>query len=115
MQPPEPRETAWGYVWRQGLAWKYGYIGPLAEIGLRAAALARGGGIEEDRIPEGPFIVHTWPPWVWQKVIAEMEAPPIPPAVKTPADEEIRYPSRLWPGDSDQGWGEGGVPWDGDD
>src|SRR5215831_106302 len=52
----------------------------LQELGLRAARLARQHGLAAARVPEGPFWVHTWPPWVWDAAAASMAGwvPPPP-------------------------------------
>lgn len=79
---PEPRVTAWWYVCRYGLADRFGTLDALLDLGLRAAQRARWEGIPEQRVAEGPFIVHTWPERVWAQVIAEAASAGIPPGAE---------------------------------
>jgi hypothetical protein len=66
---PEPRVTAWWYAQRARLAENPCEPGDrefLAELGLRAARLARWEGLVPLHVPEGPFRVHAWPERIWR-------------------------------------------------
>ena len=46
----------------------------LRELGLRAWRIAAWYGIPQLKTPEGPYLVHTWPPWLWDLAAADMAA-----------------------------------------
>ena len=79
-EPDEPRVTAWRYVWDRGWAWKYPTADHLADLGLRAARIARWEGIGEYRVWEGYWQVHTWPLRIWEKAMNPRPVPVPPPA-----------------------------------
>jgi hypothetical protein len=65
--PEEPRFTA---AW-----WTIKYNLPeerdaLLALGLTAFRIARWYGIEEAKVVEGPYWVHTWPARIWAEAVA---------------------------------------------
>jgi hypothetical protein len=110
---PRPRVTAYRYAADHGLPCD---LDSLLALGLAAARRGRWLGIGEYRVLEGPLWVHTWPAAVfdlvvrsWQAVAGAMEI-----YARLPADDVFGYvPDAGLPRDA--GWGEDGVPWDGDD
>lgn len=74
---PGYRVTAYFYARNHGLPVTFGY---LQELGLRAARAARWLGMPAAMVPEGPFWVHTWEPWLWEQVAALTPPPEADPA-----------------------------------
>lgn len=70
---PGVRMTAYWYALHAGLlAGSPDDREFLADLGLHAARLARHLGIPAWRVPEGPYLVHAWPPEVWAPAAAAM-------------------------------------------
>jgi hypothetical protein len=65
--PPGTRVTAYAFSAARGLPCD---LAALADLGLAAARHARWLGIPEFRVPEGPYIVHTWPAEIYEYVTA---------------------------------------------
>lgn len=66
---PGMRCSAYYYVTRRGLPATMCY---LQELGLRSARAARLAGQAAVRVPEGPFLVHTWVQETWDAAAASM-------------------------------------------
>lgn len=60
----EIRVTAYRYALDHGLPCD---LESLARLGGRAAQMARGHGLSPRRVPEGPYLVHSWPGWLWDR------------------------------------------------
>ena len=95
---PELRVTAYWYASSRGLPCDLEF---LRGLGLAAARRARQLCLEPVLVPEGPFWVHSWPAWIWDDTIRAAQS-----------STKIMEIYRDLP---DAGWGEGQVPWDGDD
>jgi hypothetical protein len=74
---PEPdiRVTAYWYAAHHGLPCDLDY---LLEFGAQAARRARWLGIGEQKMQEGPLIVHTWPEFVFDQVMRARQQPAAP-------------------------------------
>jgi Domain of unknown function (DUF4326) len=79
MTQPEPRVTAYRYVYDHGLLDRLGTMDALLEIGLQAARLGHWYGIGEQKVAEGSLNVHTWPAAIWAEVIAKLPPGWVPP------------------------------------
>jgi hypothetical protein len=125
------RCSAFYWAARRGLPVTLSY---LLELGLQAARIARWHGLPEARTPEGPYIVHQWPEWVFEQAAARLAADfavaqaeywrcPEPQgdaardSVYGNGGDEFTWGDWLdgRQEERDAGWGEGRVPWDGDD
>jgi hypothetical protein len=68
---PEWRCSAYWYAARAGML-TGDDLEFLRCLGLRAARLARWHGIPPQAVPEGPYLVHMWPEWVWDVTVRQM-------------------------------------------
>ena len=70
---PEPgwRFTAYYWAAHRGLPTTLEY---LTELGAIAAGEARWAGLRQATVPEGPYIVHTWPEQIWRAAEAKLAA-----------------------------------------
>jgi hypothetical protein len=71
----EIRVTAYWHAAGHGLPCDLDF---LLEFGRQAARRARWLGLEETKVPEGPYWVHAWPEAVWEHV-----------APRSPAEAEM--------------------------
>jgi hypothetical protein len=105
------RCSAYWYALHRGLPVDLDY---LRALGLTAYRMALWEGLEEWKVPEGPFFVFMWPERIWDAASAQ----PLPRETEfwsCPAPPEDTRAYDDWCQMADSGWGEGGVPRDGDD
>lgn len=71
MTPEPPRVTAYYHASTHSLPCDLDW---LRELGLRAWRIAAWYGVPQLKVPEGPYLVHTWEPWLWELAAADMAA-----------------------------------------
>ncbi len=71
MTPDPPRVSAYWHALHHGLPCDLDW---LRETGLRAWRIAAWYGLPPLKTPEGPYLVHTWPEWLWDLAVADMTA-----------------------------------------
>lgn len=114
--PPGMRCSGWWYATARGLPVSLDY---LKSLGLTASRMATWEGLERWQVPERhpdgvTYQVFMWPERIWDAASAQ------PMARETgfwsyPAPPEDTQAYADWCQMADSGWGEGGVPRDGDD
>lgn len=66
-----PRVTAYWHAASHGLPCD---LDSLRELGLRAWRIAAWYSLPPLKVPEGPYLVHTWPGWLLDLAAADMAA-----------------------------------------